>query len=107
MEDGGCHGMRQREPKADKIGFRAPWVRAVSALIALGVVALIALDPAWAGSTGTLLQRFGGAAMIVGAIGALLHALDLRGTRPPVRILTHPSAAWTLALAGAAGQALV
>ena len=44
--------------------------------------------------------------MIVGAIGALLRALDIRGARPPVRALTHPGVAWMLAVAGAAGQAL-
>ncbi|MEQ8246710.1 MAG: hypothetical protein RID42_03440 [Alphaproteobacteria bacterium] len=99
--------MRQRGPNPNKMEPGTTWVRAVSALIALGVVALIARDPAWAGSNGTLLQRAGGAAMIVGAVGALLYALELRGTRPPVRALTHPSAAWTLVLVGAAGQALV
>ncbi len=98
--------MRQRAPDEDQSRPNRAWVRVVSALIVLGAVALIARDPTWAGSTGTLLQRACGAAMIVGSVGALLHALDVRGARAPVRALTHPGVAWALAVAGAAGQAL-
>lgn len=98
--------MRQRDKDQPPTPRRTALVRGISALIALGVLVLIVRDPALAGSTGTIGQRAWGAMMIVGAIGCLLRALELRGARPPVRALTHPGVAWTLALAGAAGQAL-
>jgi predicted membrane protein len=53
------------------------------------------------------MARSAGAAMIVGAIACLVHGLGLRGKRPPVRVLTHPSVAWTLAVTGLIASSLV
>jgi len=81
-------------------------LRGGSLVFAAAVAVVIATDPALAGSHGTLAQRAAGAAMMVGAIACLLHAIGLRGRRTAVRWLTHPGVAWPLVLAGliAAGR---
>ena len=82
-------------------------LRGGSILFAGTVAVVLARDPALAGSHGTMAQRAAGAAMIVGAIACLVHGLGLRGTRPPVRVLTHPGVAWPLVLVGLAVSAIV
>ena len=79
---------------------RLALARSISGLLALATVALLLIDPDRAGSHGSATARSAGAMMIVGAIACLGHGLGLRGAKPPVRVLTHPAVAWTLAIAG-------
>ena len=87
-------------PDQSSLSRRIVLARGLSVLLAVATVALLLINPDRAGSHGAIVARSTGAAMIVGAIACLVHGLGLRGTRPPVRVLTHPGVAWTLAVAG-------
>ena len=75
--------------------------------MAVATLALLLADPERAGSHGSIMARSAGAMMIVGAIACLGHGLGLRGAKPPVRILTHPAVAWTLAVVGLVASSVV
>lgn len=85
---------------------RETLVRAVSILVAGGVLALLAADPSIAGSMGSIGQRAAGAALLVGAVLAAARGFGVRGRRRQIRILTRPAVCWTLAAAGLCAQVL-
>lgn len=85
---------------------RLALVRSISVALAVATVALLMIDPDRAGSHGSIMARSAGAMMIVGAIACLGHGLGLRGAKPPVRVLTHPAVAWTLAVVGLIASSL-
>jgi uncharacterized membrane protein len=82
-------------------------IRIVSLAIAAGILVLIALDPARAGSHGAVTERAAGAAMLVGAIACAVRGMGLRGKRRHVRLLLHPGFCWALALAGFVAHLIV
>jgi predicted membrane protein len=94
-------------PDQSSLPRRIALSRGLSVLLAVATVFLLLVDPGRAGSHGAIMARSAGAAMIVGAIACLVHGLGLRGKRPPVRVLTHPSVAWTLAVTGLIASSLV
>jgi predicted membrane protein len=94
-------------PDQSSLPRRIALSRGLSVLLAVATVVLLLVDPGRAGSHGAIMARSAGAAMIVGAIACLVHGLGLRGKRPPVRVLTHPSVAWTLAVTGLIASSLV
>jgi predicted membrane protein len=94
-------------PDQSSLPRRIALSRGLSVLLAVATVVLLLVDPGRAGSHGAIMARSAGAAMIVGAIACLVHGLGLRGKRPPVRVLTHPSVAWTLTVTGLIASSLV
>ena len=95
---------RQRGPD---YGRGETAIRIVSLAIAAGILVLIALDPARAGSHGAVTERAAGAAMLVGAIASAVRGMGLHGNRRHVRLLLHPGFCWSLALAGLVAHVLV
>ena len=85
----------------DQAGLPRTLATWLSTLLGLGGIALLALRPALLGDRAFLIERVAQGALLVGILGALMHAFSLRPNRRLSGLAADPRICWPLLLAGA------
>jgi predicted membrane protein len=83
-------------------GVASPWSRAAALAAAAAISLALTLDPYLLSGASAARVHEGLPLLMLGVSSAFAYGLGFRTSSPPIRILTHPAAAWTMLGAGAA-----
>ena len=94
--------MTLARPEGLKPGRTSSWGRAAALAAAAAISLALTLDPYVLNGVSSARLHEGLPLLMFGVSSAFAYGLGFRAKSTPIRALTHPAAAWTLLVAGAA-----